>query len=248
MARRVTSFTKYAAMLALASLCAWPIARAETVPVVGCRSDGQSGPLDPPTQPYVGPDVPMPAAAGLAYYVSASLGVLAPRGWQCLGEYGSGGSELIVTPDNPGSAIEAVVRAAAGPSVFLQFVLADNPGRFVIARIAARLFPSAHDFVERIIAEGIEPRRNFSTSLLPGETLRRLSRTMVEFRLPGLKWPKDGKDVTVFVPTKGVAILLPNEGMNLVQATVKLPSKLDALSPVIIRWVEQKRGAVRSIP
>ena len=44
------------------------------------------------------------AAAQLAYYASRDLGVLAPRGWHCLGLEGSNGSVLIVTPEPHGAA------------------------------------------------------------------------------------------------------------------------------------------------
>ena len=84
--------------------------------------------------------------------------------------------------------------------------------------------------MERVIAEGIEPPANFSTSLLPGETLVRRSETVVEFRQPGLN---------------GAAILLPEQGMTLVQVLIKLPRSQMPLSHTIVGWVEKQKGDVR---
>jgi hypothetical protein len=69
------------------------------VPFVGCRSEGQADPIDAPT----GTNVPVPmspeAAGKLAFYKGVIEGVLAPRGWYCLGIYGSGGDALVVSPE-----------------------------------------------------------------------------------------------------------------------------------------------------
>src|SRR5689334_17256314 len=46
------------------------------------------------------PVVPEIVAGDLAHYVAASgPGVLAPRGWHCLGLHGSNGNQLVVTPE-----------------------------------------------------------------------------------------------------------------------------------------------------
>jgi hypothetical protein len=69
------------------------------VPFVGCRSDGQTGPLDAPKRRSKSVLIAAKDAQNLAYYQSAQgIGVLAPRGWQCFGLYGSGGDTLYVTP------------------------------------------------------------------------------------------------------------------------------------------------------
>ena len=64
--------------------------------VVACPSDGMLGPVAAPAAPTR----PGKAPAGLALYViPRDLSVLAPRGWHCVGLYGSSGSFLIVTPE-----------------------------------------------------------------------------------------------------------------------------------------------------
>jgi hypothetical protein len=52
--------------------------------------------------------VPKDMAISLAYYShheSSGSGVLAPRGWDCFGTYGSGGSTLYVVPRRLGDPI-----------------------------------------------------------------------------------------------------------------------------------------------
>lgn len=77
-----------------------PERTAVSVPFVGCKSDGQIGPLDVPkgTNPSV--LISLRAAQNLAYYSAfgEGVGVLAPRGWYCFGAYGSSGSALLVSP------------------------------------------------------------------------------------------------------------------------------------------------------
>src|SRR5271156_5114144 len=76
-------------------------------PFVGCKSDGQVGPLD--SSKGIGSHTKLPSevANQLAYYKAEhGFGVLAPRGWSCFSTYGSNGSSLFV----PGTA------AAAGRS------------------------------------------------------------------------------------------------------------------------------------
>src|SRR5689334_20720696 len=70
----------------------------QPVPFVGCPSDGQTGPISAP-QPIGTPKLPARAAAKLAFCATDHASVLAPRGWHCIGLYGSSGQTLIVTPD-----------------------------------------------------------------------------------------------------------------------------------------------------
>src|SRR5262245_60398919 len=71
-----------------------------TVPFVGCRSDGQVGPLEAPTGKSPSMTLAPETARRLAYYKSEySFGVLAPRGWHCLDLYGSSGDTLYVSPN-----------------------------------------------------------------------------------------------------------------------------------------------------
>jgi hypothetical protein len=63
------------------------------VPFVGCISGGQADLLAAPTGTTKALLISPDAAQALAYYQCAlDIGVLAPRGWHCLGIYGSGDS------------------------------------------------------------------------------------------------------------------------------------------------------------
>lgn len=93
--------------LAICSLCpcsaqeaATPKIARVTLPFVGCKSDGQVGPLDAPTEAEMIVQIDPKLAQKLAYYKPAnSSGVMAPRGWSCFGTYGSGGDTTFVTPE-----------------------------------------------------------------------------------------------------------------------------------------------------
>ena len=71
-----------------------------SVPFVGCRSEGQADPIDAPTGTSIPVSMSPEAAKRLAFYKAEVIaGVLAPRGWFCLGTYGSGGASLLVSPE-----------------------------------------------------------------------------------------------------------------------------------------------------
>jgi hypothetical protein len=72
----------------IASLAAFPVLAQSTVPFVGCPMDGQQGPIEAPVRPLDIPPVSDGVAGRLAYYASGNIGVLAPRGWSCLGLLG----------------------------------------------------------------------------------------------------------------------------------------------------------------
>ena len=90
----------YAADVRAALLCVLLAlnAQAASVPYVGCKSDGQVGPLEVPKGAPKQVQVTKEVAAKLAYYKAGfGGGVLAPRWWHCFGVYGSGGSALFVS-------------------------------------------------------------------------------------------------------------------------------------------------------
>src|ERR1700733_8956936 len=72
-----------------------------SVPFVGCRSDGQAGPIEAPKGTSTPVALSLKEADELAYYSVSSApgtGVLGPRGWYCFGNYGSSGASLFVSP------------------------------------------------------------------------------------------------------------------------------------------------------
>ena len=228
-------------LLALALAGAASAAASPHVPFVGCPSDGQTGPTRAPRARAV-PRVPAAQAPLLAYYASADLGVLAPRGWHCFGLEGSNGSVLIVTPerhgfrdlqDNPGG--------LHGPAVQLSLSLGATSGRFEVARMIARLFPAHRDFARQVAAEGLgDP---LPAGSYPTDRMQRISATEIAFttpaRLQGLG--TESRLAADALPIEGVVILHPEGDMDLVKLDVRLPAAQSALAAAIVEGVRRER-------
>lgn len=168
-------------MLTLAS----GAAHAARPPFVGCASDGMGGPIPAP----LAPPFPLPrqsrAIAGqLAFYGSAGLSVLAPRNWHCVASYGSGGAFLLVTPQRFTADKVPDFGSLAGPAVELQFLNGMNSGRGDVARVYARLFPAARDFVRQVIGMGFEPATAFPRGPLHTDVTVRRSGSRVAYITP----------------------------------------------------------------
>jgi hypothetical protein len=213
-----------------------------SVPFIGCKSDGQVGPMDAPKGASVPVALSAKAAEGLAYYRSAQevVGVLGPRGWYCFGTYGSDGEFLFVSPQpidtahifSPGSGL-------AGPAIAVSHLDSDTSGRFTVAEIIARVFPDYKAFVAGVVELFDLPANMFTFGPYPGDTLSYKSKTVVEYHTPakteGLgtrRWLKTNGS-----PIDGVAILI-GQPPDLLLLSVRLPAELTGLAPVIIRQVE----------
>lgn len=226
--------------LALCLLAAPAFAQTK-VPFVGCASDGQSGPNAAPTEAEGGGAVaPASLAPGLAFYASYDLGVLAPRGWHCQGLSGTNGSVLLVSP----TPLTADSFNLAGAVVQVTRSLGSTSGRFQVAKVAARLFPLADAFVQDVIAEGIEPKEAFPKGPFPKDKTTRRSETLVEFSTPA---GEDGMGTLSRLaksgdPIQGVAILLPDEDMDLVTLQVRLPTNQRGFAAAIIAGIENTQG------
>lgn len=212
------------------------------VRVVGCPADGQGGPIAAPATSGPTPKVAASVAPRLTYYVFQDLGVLAPSGWHCFAWYGSNGRTVFVTPEPHDSSKSLYDKKSfTGPAVQLSFRYGDTSGRFEVAQIAARIFPIAAPFVQNVINEGIERPEDFPSTPYPHDKLVRRSATEVEFETPsnaeglgtrsGLAKNSEAID--------GVAIIFPEEGMDLVMLTVRLSPDMRDLSSTIIANVEQ---------
>jgi hypothetical protein len=177
----------------------------------------------------------------LAYYASTDLGVLAPRGWHCFGLYGSDGSVLIVTPE-PHHAVDFQKPnfGITGPVIQLSFRFGSTSGRFDVAQVAARLFPSKKGFVNGVIQEGIDPASDFPFGPYPSDSLTRRSGTDVEFKTPANTAGMGTKGWLVknSSPIDGVAIMTADNNLVLLEARV--PPDQRNLAPTII---EQTRLA-----
>jgi len=202
------------------------------VPFVGCKSDGQVGPMPAPKAPAETPKLPANLASRLAWYQSEYGGVLAPRGWHCFGLYGSNGWFLMVTPeDHSGKPFDAKL---TGPGIEISESAGDTSGRFEAAEIAARLFPSRRAFVDRVIAEGLLPKSDFPFGPFPHDRIHRLSPDAVTFETPanmdgmGMKsrFVKSGD------PIEGLAMIDSDNDATLL--VVRLAPAMRDLAPAII--------------
>ncbi len=215
------------------------------IPLIGCASDGQMGPVAAPASGGKTPRIPQDFAGSLAYYTSAALGVIAPRGWNCFGLYGSGGAVLLVTPErHDADDLLRSGRQIEGSAIVLSRVFGSTSGRFEVAKLAARLFPVANNFVQGVIDEGIEPAIDFQLMPFPADKLTRRSPTAVEYFSPGgteglgTEGPlaKNGE------PISGVVILLPDEEMTAIKLDIRLPTELHDLVSQITEDVLTSKG------
>ena len=233
-------------VILLLSLSSQLLAAAPSVPFVGCPADGQTGPVQPPQSDNAAPTVPSEIQPKLSNYASTDLAVLAPRGWHCFESYGSNGATLWVTPsaigaqDLPGNRL-----VAPGPAIVISRIYGGTSGRFTVAKIVARVFPSSWSYARGVIAEKIEPERDFVFQPFPADILIRRGPNLVEFTTPA-----DDEGLGTFhalatsrMPVTGVAILSPEDDMNLVMLDVRLPPELQSLASTIVGSVEQDAAA-----
>jgi hypothetical protein len=209
------------------------LAQVVSVPFVGCASDGQIGPKPAPKISN-GPRVPADVASRLAWYASSDLGVLAPRGWKCLGLFGSNGSMLLVVPDDARQFASGNDKSIKGEGIQLSTSYGDTSGRFEAAEIAARLFPNRQGFVDAVANEGIWPKEAFRSSPFPHDHIRRLGSDQVSFETPA---NDDGigtmsRLVKSKDPIQGMAKM--NEENDATLLVVRLNPALRYLAPTIL--------------
>jgi hypothetical protein len=213
------------------------------VPFVGCASGGQQGPLKAPRKPSKLAAISPELAQRLAYYQAENgTGVLAPRGWHCIGTYGSNGDNLYITPEPINSSLlfSAGWKGFTGAAIQAADSYGGTSGRFEVARVIARVFPSHMKFAKDVIAEGEEPASSFPQGPYPTDKLNYLSKEVVEYETPanqeGLgtmsRLQRNGSPIT------GVAILDSKEQI-LFHLSLRLPSDSIDLGPAIIRQLEK---------
>ena len=205
------------------------------VAFVSCSSDGQLGPQEGIRD--IGPAhrAPKAVASELAYYASADLAVLAPKGWHCFGLYGSNGASLFVTPEIHGSAdLLQAHKPLTGPAVEVSFSWSSTAGRSEVAKVIGRLFPSERKFVDDVIAAGTDPKENYPLGPYPGDTLTYRSSTDVMFVTPA---GSDGMGTARRLakngdPISGEARLSPENDATVID--VRLPKAMLQLVPTIL--------------
>lgn len=214
------------------------------VPFVGCKSDGQVGPLKAPVGKSMVVSISTEAAEKLAYYKAEDgFGVLAPRGWYCFGTYGSNGETLYVSP-GPIRGDEVLSaekwKGFSGPAIEASRQIGDTSGRFEVAKAIARVFPAHDAFVRKVIEERIEPASAFPLGPYPKDKLTYRSKSIVEYETPadttGL-----GTQSSLLKnadPIRGVAILV-GQVPDLVYLAVRLPPEARDLAPIIVQQVER---------
>lgn len=213
-----------------------------SLPFVGCKSDGQAGPVEAPTGPSKTLNIPSEAAKRLAFYQGYNgVSVLAPRGWYCFSTYGSSGMNLFVSmkPIDSSKLFSTTWKGFSEPAIELALSDGDTSGRFEVAQIIARVFPTHRDFVQSVIAEGIEPKSTFPFGPYPTDNLTYLNHDIVEYQTPA---HSDGLGTRSFIlksgdPIGGVAILTGPE-TSLTMLSVRLPQSLKDLEPIITHQVE----------
>jgi hypothetical protein len=234
-------------------------ALAARIPFVGCESDGQSGQVSAPLGPSKVVDIDAQVAQGLAYYESMNrFGVLAPRGWYCLGTYGSNGDSLFVSPEpiDLSKLISTESTGFTGPLLQLSRSDGGTSGRFAVAKTVARVFPAHRDFVTKVVEEGIEPATSFPFGAYPKDQLIYKSDGVVEYQTPA---QTDGLGTDSLLlrdddPISGVVVLLtgPASDLDLLQLSVRLPPAQFGLTESIVRQLEsdtasQSQGAPNSV-
>ncbi|HLY55711.1 MAG TPA: hypothetical protein VKS60_09150 [Stellaceae bacterium] len=233
-----------------AAMCIWP-APAEagptdsgtsvSVPYVGCPSDGQVGPFPAPTGPGQSLPLDKKIAEQLAVYSEhQGLRVLGPAGWHCAGIYGSNGAALLVTPQaiTPQELLSS--KSFDGPAIQLSWRSGGTSGRFEVARIIARVFPEERAFVERVIAEGLQPASDFPFGPFAKDQLTRPTNQLVEFLTPARS---EGLGTQSWLrmndrPIQGFA-MLHGEYPDLIYLAVRLPPDLTDLTVAIVRQGER---------
>jgi hypothetical protein len=216
-----------------------------SVPFVGCKSDGQTGSIDAPSGRAKTMAIPAEAVQRLAYYkAKEGVGVLAPKGWHCFGVYGSSGAALYVSPDRISSAevLSPSWKGFAGPVVQISLEYGGTSGRFAVAKTTARAFPSRKEFVEGVIAEGIEPASSFPYGPYPVDSVTDRGENVVEFSTParaeGLG--TDSRLQKNDSPISGAVLLVGEAPPDLLRVCVRLPSKNIDLSALIIQQAERE--------
>jgi hypothetical protein len=218
-----------------------------SVPFVGCKSDGQVGPLKAPTGKSKELSIATDLARQVAYYQAEhGSGVLVPRGWNCFGTYGSNGSNLYVSPQpiNVAMLFSDKWTGFTGPAIQLSEEIGGTSGRFGVAAIIARVFPAYKKFASQVIAENLRPASDFPSGPHPQDKLLYKAKNIVEFETPanssGLE--TDSRLKKSATPIRGVILLLEEEeGLitSSLSLSVRLPPNLANLTSAIIQQTEQ---------
>jgi hypothetical protein len=240
-------------IVALLLFCSIPAAEAASVPFIGCKSDGQTGPLEVPKGKPKIVDLRASGASEFAWYEGPGQGVLGPRGWSCAFVYGSSGSALLVRPEPfpDGGIIDHFEPGSSGFAVEIDVRDGTSSGRFIVANLISRAFPLFRNFAKEV--RDLEPDLNIVLPAGPfaKDKLTYRSSRMVEFETPARREGL-GTEFSFLRPSstsiRGVAILIGDGVQNTPSAlvvTTRLPASLRRLAPSIVREAEQESTTLR---
>jgi hypothetical protein len=218
------------------------------VPLVGCRSDGQTGPIDAPESGTLSVGISRTAGQNLAYYKAVSgVGVLAPRGWHCFRTYGSAVETLYVSAeaiDTSGSFSDP--KSFNGPAIQLSYISGDGSGSISVAEIVARVFPAYRSQAVKVMNGFDVPERERMFGPYPKDMLTYRSKKIVEFKTPanaeGLGTrllPKSDSAI------RGVA-MLAGQAPDLLHLSVRLPAAMTRYASAIIKQLEFDAAHLKS--
>ena len=221
-----------------------------TVPFVGCKSDGQAGPVDAPTEAEMVVQIDPKMAQKLAYYKAAtSSGVLAPRGWYCFGTYDAGGDSTFVTPDpiDTGHFFLGARRTLTGAAIDVDHLYGGTSGRSLVARVIARVFPGYKSFVDGVIEMFDFLAKEMVFGPYPSDKLIYRSDRLVEYRTP----PRSeglGTMSSRLQPNNraigGFAALLGElPFVDVLLVSVRLPPEMISLEGAIVEQLEHEAVA-----
>jgi hypothetical protein len=128
------------------------------------------------------------------------------------------------------------------PFIMVTQLSGETSGRFQVARVIARVFPTQKAFADGVIKEGIEPASDFPFGPYPTDTLKYHGDVTVEFQTPantkglGTEFGLQPNDQ----PISGVAaIKWDGEDIYLVCLTVRLMPDTRDLTTQIIQQFER---------
>jgi hypothetical protein len=227
-------------LVLIALLSSRLLAQTSRVPFVGCESIGQGKPVPAPKGIDPVLRIGAFAAQNLAYYKEdfRGTGVLGPRGWHCIGFYGSSGSDLLVAPQTVGLQDFSQNHQRAGPAIELQYISAENgSGRVDMAQIFARVFPAQRTFVKDVRDLFDFPASDFPFGPFPNDRLILQTDRIVEYETPPHSDGLGSMNTRLKAgdgPIDGIAIL-EGKATDLLMLRVRLPDEQRDLAHAIIQ-------------
>lgn len=215
--------------------------RQVSIPLVGCKSDGQAERIEAPESGTITVSISRVAGQNLAFYKTAyGVGVLAPRGWHCFGTYGSSGETLVVSAgviDTSRSLNRP--KGLSGPAIQLSYFSHETSGRFIVADTIARVFPAFRSHAMDVMNMTDVPERERVFGPYPKDILTYRNEKIVEFLTPA---HADGLGTQSFLPKndspiRGVAILV-GQPPDLLHLSVRLPARMARFASAIIEQLE----------